>query len=552
MANPLPLREKLKDSISEDIRRQLQRESLQDNVQEQSSIIYNKCLTFLQDCVLAIRGQPLHKYVLPVPSHGHAAANLNYFRELAYNICDLAKTVNDNEPRLNTKQRNIYHDVMTSVHCQSGRIFFIDTPGSTDKTFLINLLLARVQRDSNISIAVASSGITVMLLEGGQMAHSAFKLPLNLNNTETPLCNISKQSNMAQILRQCKLIVWDECTMAHRGGIEALHRMLPDIRNNSLTGELTVLLTGDFRQTLPVVLQGTCADEVKASFKSSYLWPKVKVLSLRVNMRVHLTGDFKAGEISCLLLAIGDGTLHEQDGKVKLMANLYHLVTDLKSLTQKVYPDLQNIHMKDTSWFRERAILTSTNDTTNSINDTLLQAFTSETKTYKSVDSVKVDDAVHYPVDFLHSLNPPGIPQHNLILKIGTPIMLLRNLQPPKLCNGTRLQVKSLHRNIIEAIIFTGCGREEMVFIPRIPLIPADIPFQFKRLQFPVGVCFAMTINKSQGQTLKVVGVDLRHHCFSHGQLYVAFSRVSSADSLIILQPEGRTANVVYKEILML
>ncbi|XP_029459037.1 uncharacterized protein LOC115092373 [Rhinatrema bivittatum] len=269
-------------------------------------------------------------------------------------------------------------------------------------------------------------------------------------------------------------------------------------------------------------------------------------------MRVHLTGNVKAGECSCLLLAIGDGTLHEQDGKVKLPANLCHLVTDLKSLTQKVYPDLQNIHMKDTSWFRERAILTSTKDTTNSINDTLLQAVTSKTKTYKSMDSVvEVDDAVHYPVEFLHSLNPPGIPQHNLILKVGAPIMLLRNLQPPKLCNGTRLQVKSLHRNVIEAIIFTGCGQGETVFIPRIPLIPSDIPFQFKGLQFPVRVCFTMTINKSQGQTLKVVGVDLRHHYFSHGQLYVACSRVSSADSLIILQPEGRTANVVYKEIIM-
>ncbi|XP_029442955.1 uncharacterized protein LOC115083287 [Rhinatrema bivittatum] len=252
-----------------------------------------------KDCVLAIRGQPLHKYNLPAPSHKHehTAANPDYFRELAYNICDLSKAVDDNEPRLNTEQRNIYHEVMTRVHCQSGRIFFLDAPGGTSKTFLINMLLARVRRDSNIAIAVVSSGIAVTLLEGGQMAHSAFKLPLNLNNTETLLCNISKQSNMAQVLRQCKLIVWDECTMAHRVGIEALYRTLPDIRNNnSLMGGLTVLLAGDFRQSLPVVPRGTHADEVKASFKSSYLWPTVKVLSLRVNMRVHLTGDVKAGE----------------------------------------------------------------------------------------------------------------------------------------------------------------------------------------------------------------------------------------------------------------
>ncbi len=87
-------------------------------------------------------------------------------------------------------------------------------------------------------------------------------------------------------------------------------------------------------------------------------------------------------------------------------------------------------------------------------------------------------------------------------------------------------------------------------FLPRISMIPSDYHFQFKRLQFPVKVCFAMTINKAQGQSLKVAGVDLRNDCFSHGQLYVACSRVSSPDSLVILQPEGCTKNVVYKEVL--
>ena len=128
--------------------------------------------------------------------------------------------------------------------------------------------------------------------------------------------------------------------------------------------------------------------------------------------------------------------------------------------------------------------------------------------------------------------------------------MLLRNLTPPKLCNGTRLKVVSLQRNLIEADILTGCGAGETVLIPRIPLIPNNFPFQFKRVQFPVSVCFAMTINKSQGQTLKAAGVDLTIPCFSHGQLYVACSRVSFPENLYVLAPDGKTTNVVYKEIL--
>ncbi|XP_061722255.1 uncharacterized protein LOC133528803 [Cydia pomonella] len=101
-------------------------------------------------------------------------------------------------------------------------------------------------------------------------------------------------------------------------------------------------------------------------------------------------------------------------------------------------------------------------------------------------------------------------------------------MSPPNLCNGTQLKVVQLQRNLIEAQILKGCGAAEVVFIPRIPLILSNFPFHFKRLQFSVSVCFAMNINKSQRQTLRAAGVDLRTGCFSHGQLYVACSRVTS------------------------
>ena len=86
--------------------------------------------------------------------------------------------------------------------------------------------------------------------------------------------------------------------------------------------------------------------------------------------------------------------------------------------------------------------------------------------------------------------------------------------------------------------------------IPRIPIIPTNIPFEYKRTQFPLRPSFSMTINKSQGQTLKKVGLYLENEVFSHGQFYVGCSQVGSEDCLKIFAPKNKTRNVVYYEAL--
>lgn len=135
------------------------------------------------------------------------------------------------------------------------------------------------------------------------------------------------------------------------------------------------------------------------------------------------------------------------------------------------------------------------------------------------------------------------------------PIILLRNLNPSEgLCNGTRLICRGLQSKVIDAEIITGSHIGKHVFIPRITLIVSEskLPFTLNRHQFPVRVAFSMTINKSQGQTLSRVGVYLPEPVFAHGQLYVAFSRVTIYQNIKVLIDNSKnckTRNIVYHEI---
>ncbi|XP_056630705.1 uncharacterized protein LOC130441165 [Diorhabda sublineata] len=218
---------------------------------------------------------------------------------------------------------------------------------------------------------------------------------------------------------------------------------------------------------LPVIPRGTPADKLNAWLKVSPLWNNVKTLSLTTNMRAQLQNDQCAAQFSKPLLAVGNGKV-----PVDAISGLITLTNDFCR-----FSTINSCRKK--------------NDV-HALNFTIQSKIAGDLVTYKSVDSItNPDDVVNYPTEFLNSLELPGFPPHNLQLKGGTVIMILRNLNPPRLCNGTRLSVKRLMPNLIEATIINGKYADENVCIPRIPMIPTDLPFEFKRLQFPVRLAFA-------------------------------------------------------------
>ncbi|WOH00740.1 hypothetical protein DCAR_0520114 [Daucus carota subsp. sativus] len=209
----------------------------------------------------------------------------------------------------------------------------------------------------------------------------------------------------------------------------------------------------------------------------------------------------------------------------------------VEEIINSTYPELLS-NYKDEVYMRGRAILSPTNEIVHEVNAVILEKLPGQVHSFLSIDSAEEigeseeEFNASFPIEYLNALNEPGLPPHNLLLKENVVVMLMRNLnQILGLCN-----------------VISGAHKGTLHFIPRIEMSPTDshLPFKLNRLQLPLQICYAMTINKSQGQSLDSVGLYLPRSVFSHGQLYVAISRVTSPSGLkiYIKGPNGGSTNV--------
>ena len=313
------------------------------------------------------------------------------------------------------------------------------------------------------------------------------------------------------------IILWNEALMSHRQQIESLDKTLQDLMGNNLPfGGKAVVLGGHSAQLPPVIKKASRSQIVEASLRKSYLWRHFNGMRLHENMRIQNNGnDPEQISFDNWLYQLGEGKIpyiKEGTDIIRLPENMCEEIVEDSTITKEkaihfVFGDIRLQAAKDdwTEFVSNRAILAPRNDEVDGLNNACLEKLPGEEVVCSSIDStIDINDMTRYPVEYINTLNPSGMPPHKLRLKQGAVVMLLRNLNIKSgLCNGTRLIIEQIiHGRLLQCTIASGQHRGNRVLIPKIMMNPTDeyqAGFEWKRLQFPVRLSFAMTINKSQG-----------------------------------------------------
>lgn len=386
-----------------------------------------------------------------------------------------------------------------------------------------------------------------------------FKLPVPLSENFT--CNVSGSSNHGKMIRTAQILIWDEVTMASKYALHAIDSLLRDLTSRNIPfGGKVVLITGDFRQTLPIVRHGDRTQILEQCIKRSPLWKYFKQMSLINNLRVQPDEQ----EFTKWLLDVGDGRVESKFERLKEVTHIPNEFLSSGDLVDDMYGTI--IDPQDKNIYR-CSILAPTNREVYDINNMILSKVRGKSRVYYSIDTNESEESEMQnliPVEFMNSLTPDGLPPNKLTLKIGAVVMLLRNMNLSQgLCNGTRLAITKMMNHSLCARIISGRFVGEMILLQRINLSSSldTLPFKLVRCQFPIRLAYAMTINKSQGQSFDKVGVHLPSPVFSQGQLYVVLSRVRSMKNLIHISGKALfvnqnekektyTRNIVFKDIL--
>lgn len=471
--------------------------------------------------------------------------------------------------QLNTEQKNVVDNIENAaeqIRLNPGdpnvqRLWFLDGPGGTGKTFTIETLIkrARESRDANRLriMTTASTGIAASNMTGATTLHSAFRLPLNQSQNGTP--NVRWQELQGQRIREAEILIIDEISMIESRLLDMVDRSCRDLESNPEKKQMpfggkVVMIAGDWKQLLPVLKNKSIREQAMASVRSSPMYQRFREFHLTQNMRMtagqevykRFIEDIGFGRNFMVVNGI-------ETNRVEILDNIRTVYTD-HELLEEVFPVsvcslATSQNRAEQAQFAQNVILSTKNDTVNMLNEQILDRIAGEHRPFLSIDKPNAGDPLDVVYDAdrqpenLNQINTGSLPLHLLRLKKGAVVILLRNLSVAHgLCNGTRMVVDEMTDNIIwcRRLKPDGALEEERVAIARFNFDYDDshddrTGLKFNRVQFPLKLASALTINKAQGQTIAgKLGIDLNQDVFSPGMLYVALSRTTDGNNVTI------------------
>lgn len=394
--------------------------------------------------------------------------------------------------------------VISAVIDDRTSLFLTGDAGTGKSTLLRRLIEESRGRGRRVAV-LAPTGCAAVNV-GGQTIHSFFGIPPRFVTTHETI-----NSRNRQMLRDLDTLIIDEVSMVRSDVMAAVDRALRSARREfgSAFGGLQLVLVGDLAQLPPVVRK-----EEAAFFGVEYPGPYF-----------FQTGGFPRDHFS--LVELREPFRHREDRFRKILAGIRNnLVTpeDLAELNQRV--DDRN----DLVFRNSTVTLTGKNNAANDINAMMLDQLPGPSFKFEAVVEGTFPESF-YPVDDL------------LLLKAGAKIMMARNDVAQRWVNGTLGRVAHVESDRVQVDINGSVHLVETVqweniryqYDPATGKITHDVVGTF--IQLPIRLAWAMTVHKSQGQTLDRAHFEMRHRAFAHGQTYVALSRCRTLDGLTLARP---------------